>query len=135
MWRIPGGPHARLQSKLFFWYYLDKQIQRIKRFIKRKTDKKHILFRMSNIARVLAHMKQQSTFTLSEYIERYKEEVPNEYNSWLKQFSKTGNAEEIVNKQLFQFMFNNHGNLGIILTQFDGNMDNYLSLPWIWVND
>ncbi len=134
-WRIPGGPHARLQSKLFFWYYLDKQIQRVKRFIKRKTDKKHILFRMSNIARILAHMKQQSTFTLSEYIERYKEEAPNEYNSWLNQFSKTGNAEEIVNKQLFQFMFNNHGNLGIILTQFDGNMEHYLSLPWIWVND
>lgn len=90
---------------------------------------------MSNIARILAHMKQQSTFTLSEYIERYKEEAPNEYNSWLNQFSKTGNAEEIVNKQLFQFMFNNHGNLGIILTQFVGNMDNYLSLPWVWVND
>lgn len=35
-WRIPGGPHARLQSKLFFWYYINKQIQRIKRFIKRK---------------------------------------------------------------------------------------------------
>ena len=35
-WRIPGGPHARLQSKLFFWYYINKQIQRVKRFIKRK---------------------------------------------------------------------------------------------------
>ena len=35
-WRIPGGPHARLQTKLFFWYYISKQIQRVKRFIKRK---------------------------------------------------------------------------------------------------
>jgi len=134
-WRIPGGPHARLQTKLFFWYYLDKEIQRVKRFIKRKTDKKHIQFRMSNIARVLAHMRKQESFTLSDYIKCYKAEAPNEYNGWLKQFSHTGNAEEIINKQLFQFIFNNHGHLGIILTQFDGNMENYLSLPWIWVND
>lgn len=132
-WRIPGGPHARLQSKLFFWYYIDKQIQRVKRFLKRKWDKEHIQFKASNFARVLAHMKNKDEFTLRELLTRYKAEIPDEYNSWIAQFRKTGNSERIIAEQMFQYMYEQHGNLGAILTNYSGNMDNFMELPWRWV--
>ena len=132
-WRIPGGPHARLQSKLFFWYFIDKQIQRVKRFLKRKLDKEHIQFKASNVARVLAHMKNKDEFTLSELQTKYKAEIPNEYNSWIAQFRKTGNSERIIAEQMFQYMYEQHGNLGAILTNYAGNMDNFMELPWRWV--
>lgn len=34
-WRVPGGPHARLQSRLFFWKYIEKFVKRVKRYIRR----------------------------------------------------------------------------------------------------
>ena len=132
-WRIPGGPHARLQSKLFFWYYIDRQIQRVKRFLKRKLDKEHIQFKEVNVARVLAHMKNIDEFTLNDMLAKYKAEMPDEYNRWIVQFLHTGNAEEIIAKQMFQYMYERHGNFGAILTKFDGNMEHYKDFPWHWV--
>lgn len=35
-WRIPGGGHARLESGLFFWKYIEKFVRHVMRFIKKK---------------------------------------------------------------------------------------------------
>ena len=35
-WRVPGKGHARLESKLFFWIYLEKFTRKCIRFIKKK---------------------------------------------------------------------------------------------------
>lgn len=134
-WRIPGGPHARLQSKLFFWYYIDKRLRGIKRFLKRKLDKDHIQFKVENVARVLSQMKDKEEFTLKDLLVQYKTELPNEYNSWIAQFQHTDNPEEIIANQMFQYMYERHGNFGAILTKFDGSMENYKNLPWHWVKE
>jgi len=138
-WRIPGGPHARLQSKLFFWKYLDKFVQRGKRFLKKRFDKKNIFFSWNELARVLNHLKAEGKemFTLEEYVEQIKKECPNTYTAWVKKFSKEVNPEQIVHQQLFQYVYNQHGNLGVILINFDGNMrdENIMQLSWKWLKD
>lgn len=138
-WRIPGGPHARLQSKLFFWKYIEKFVQRVRRYIKRHWDKENIHFQWNKLAYVLNHMRTAgvTTFTLLEYIDQFKKECPDVYTSWIKKFANRANPEQIVSEQLFRYMYNQHGNLGVVIVEFDGNMTcpNIMQYNWKWLKD
>ena len=138
-WRIPGGPSARLQSKLFFWKYADKFIRRVKRYVKRRLDKENIQFSWNQLAGVLNNMKAKGieSFTLSEYVNQFKVERSDVYASWLKKVANTSNPELIIYQQLSRYLHNQHGNIGIQIVDFDGNFDsdNIVNSKWIWLED
>lgn len=137
-WRIPGGPHARLQSKLFFWKYIEKFVQRGNRFLKRHLDRKHIQIRWNDLAVVINQMKKEgiTSFTLFQFVEQFKTVFPQKYAFWCTQLKCT-NTEKPVHEQLFQYFYHQHGNLGIMLVNYTGDMTypNTLELEWKWLKD
>ena len=77
-----------------------------------------------------------TSFTMLQFVEHFKEDSPKLYASWLAMF-KGEDAEKVVHQQLFQYLYNQHGNLGIILVNYDGNMTypNIMELQWKWLKD
>lgn len=137
-WRIPGGPHARVQTKLFFWKTIEKFIRRVKRFAKRKLNKKNIQITSSDLARVLNHMRQEGipSFTMSQFIGNFKMEFPEKYATWISKV-KSNEPEKIVNQKIFKYLYDQHGNFGVILANFNGNMayPQIMELEWMWIKD
>lgn len=137
-WRIPGGPHARVQTKLFFWKTIEKFIRRVKRFLKRKLNKSDNPISLSDLAKVINHLRQEGkpSFTLSQFIKQFKLEYPEKYNSWVTRI-KGEDVEKSVNQQLFQYLCNQHRHLGVYLANFDGNVlfPQIMELEWKWLRD
>lgn len=133
-WRIPSSKHARIQSKLFFGYYISKHLRRLKRYLMRKFNKQQILFRSNSVANLLTLMQNEDEFTISQFIQKIQKDRPKEWYNWKSQVSSGDNAEAVIEEQLFKFLYESNGKLGVVLAEADSYKgDNCNDIAWHWV--